>query len=79
MARMVEGVVRQQPPTSLAPELRHLVAKTSNLSSPKHFDGCQPNHRNKLNNRSNFRMRCMFVCEREGKVSGESSICRTPM
>ncbi|GAY46984.1 hypothetical protein CUMW_101070, partial [Citrus unshiu] len=40
---MVEGVVRQQPPMSLAPESRHLVANDSNLPSPRHFDGCQSN------------------------------------
>lgn len=41
MARMVVGVVRQHPPISLAPESRHLVAKTSNFLSSKHFDGCK--------------------------------------
>lgn len=51
-ARMVEGVVRQQPPMSLAPESRHLVANDSNLPSPRHFDGshflARPSHTSPL-------------------------------
>lgn len=42
IAWIVEGVVLQQPPISCAPRSRHRVAKRSNLSSPKHFDGCKP-------------------------------------
>lgn len=47
IAQTVAGVVRQQPPISFAPALRHLVANNSNFSSSKHFDGCHK-HKNKI-------------------------------
>lgn len=46
IALMVEGVVLQHPPMSLAPRSRHFVANISNSSSPKHCDGCQISPKN---------------------------------